>query len=219
MNDYARDMMRGRSGRGDYRMSDRNRGMDSRGDYRGDYDMNNRDYGDDYGYDRRDYRDYGDYGHDMAMDRERDYTHGDYARRRSSRTGRFMRDRGMHPSSDYRMDYAMNEKRLSKSDIDDWKKSIKNEDGTKGGHFNKEQAEQIAPSVGINIERLGKEEFVMAMNMMYADYCETAKKFGVNRPEFYACLAKDFLDDRDFDGEGKEKLMLYYKCIVEKDEN
>lgn len=31
-------------------------------------------------------------------------------------------------------------------------------------------------------------------------------------------LAKNFLDDKDFDGDGKEKLMLYYKCIVEKDD-
>ena len=56
------------------------------------------------------------------------------------------------------------------------------------------------------------------MNMMYSDYCKVAKKYGVDRPEYYADLAKAFLRDKDFDGKPEEKLYIYYKAIVEKDD-
>jgi hypothetical protein len=53
--------------------------------------------------------------------------------------------------------------------------------------------------------------------MKYSDYCKVAQKYGVDRPEFYADMAKAFLKDKDFHGEPEEKLYLYYKCIVEKE--
>ena len=43
---------------------------------------------------------------------------------------------------------------------------------------------------------------MVALNMMYADYSEVAKKFGADKPEFYTCMAKAFLEDPDA-GEGK----------------
>jgi hypothetical protein len=54
----------------------------------------------------------------------------------------------------------------------------------------------------------------MTMNMMYADYCSVAKKYGVDRPEYYADLAKAFLHDKDYKGTPEEKLWYYYNCIV-----
>ena len=56
------------------------------------------------------------------------------------------------------------------------------------------------------------------MNMMYSDYCAVAKKFGLDRPDFYAELAKAFLNDKDFGGEPEEKVFLYYKCIAEQED-
>lgn len=51
------------------------------------------------------------------------------------------------------------------------------------------------------------------MNMMYSDYYFVAVEFGLNRPEFYAALAKAFLLDKD--GPGPErKLMEYYEHIA-----
>ena len=51
------------------------------------------------------------------------------------------------------------------------------------------------------------------MNMMYSDYYPVAVEFGLNRPEFYAALAKAFLVDKD--GHGPErKLMKYYEHVV-----
>lgn len=172
-------------------------------------------------YKERDYRTHEPYydayresQHDMRdMEYRRpyreSYIYSDNARRAVTRH---------RATGDYNVDYAMAEKRLSRSDIEHWKKHIQNEDGTTGYHFSREEVELAAKNANINIERFGKEDFCMTMNMLYSDYCATAKKYGISRPEFYAELAKNFLDDKDFDGDGKEKLMLYYKCIVEKDD-
>lgn len=157
-----------------------------------------RDMGD-YGYEdmRR-----GDYGYDMARGRGR------------GRGGR--RDYGDY--GDY-ADYG-EEMKLTKRDFEKWKKELKNSDGTKGEHFHKEQIEQMAKQWGTDVNKYGGADvFAMTMNMMYSDYCGVAKKYGVDRPEYYAELSKAFLDDKDFEGEGAEKLALYYKCIVEKDED
>ena len=205
MNDYARSRMRDRIS-----YPSRNFPNYNRPDY------------DDYAeYEERDYRTREPY-YDSYREPQRDmrdmeyhrpyrenYIYSDNAKRA---VGRY------RATGDYNIDYAMAEKRLSRSDLEHWKKHIKNEDGTTGYHFSREEVELAAKNANINIEHFGKEDFCMAMNMLYSDYCGTAKKYGINRPEFYADLAKNFLDDKDFDGDGKEKLMLYYKCIVEKDE-
>lgn len=71
----------------------------------------------------------------------------------------------------------------------------------------------------IDIERMGgMDVFCLAVNMMYADYCKVAKKYGVSHIEYYVDLAKAFLEDEDFHGKPEEKLWLYYKCIAESEE-
>ncbi len=49
--------------------------------------------------------------------------------------------------------------------------------------------------------------------MIHSDYYEVAKRLNVDRPEFYAHMAKAFLMDKDA-GEGK--LAKYIKYIAEK---
>ena len=206
MNDFARERMNERDRRGGRNMRGRHEydsgqvryEYDGRGEYEPQrYDMSY----DDRLYDRQDYarngmrQDYGEYNE-----------YRDYARRRRDSRGRYMRDRG-----EYDTDY------FSQRDIDRWKRSMINEDGSRGEHFTKEQVEQYAKQSGISVGSFGEAVFCLAMNMMYSDYCMVAKKYGFDRPEVYAELAKAFLDDKDFDGEPEEKLYLYYKCIVEKD--
>ena len=53
-------------------------------------------------------------------------------------------------------------------------------------------------------------EFFVAMNMRYSDEFEVAKKFGIDRPEYYADLAKSFLMDDDA---GAHKLRKYMTVI------
>lgn len=179
-----------------------------RNDYARDY------YGSDYT--RYDYR-RSDYTHrepypDM---RSRDYehyqqypNHNDYAM-----SGR--RDRG-----DYGIDYGeMEYGKMSDKDIEKWSSALVNADGTKGKHFKKEQVEHLAKQIGFDVHRVGgMQVFCMATNMMYADYCAAARKFGADVPEFYAEMAKAFLEDKDFGGTPEEKLWLYYKCIAEQED-
>lgn len=63
-----------------------------------------------------------------------------------------------------------------------------------GEHFKPEITEQHRASVCPDCT---KWEFFTAMNAMYSDHRATAQKMGVDRPEFYAHLAKDFLMDDD----------------------
>lgn len=224
MNKFVKDMLmaqsrRGGDGRNPYgsrggyvesRRPRRDRGMDDYGGIpKGDYRRGNmppmRDYDD---YDMRGDMRSGDYGsYDM---RGRDYNYGrdydDY-------------DYGMH---DYGMrDYGkMEYGKMSHEDIEKWKKHLHNQDGTKGEHFKKEQVMQAARQIGANPEEFGGEHiFGMVMNMMYSDYCAVAKKFGLDRPDFYAEMAKAFLHDKDFGGEPEEKVFLYYQCIAAPEED
>lgn len=88
-----------------------------------------------------------------------------------------------------------------------WTKSLKNADGTEGAHFKPEQTEQMRQQ---HAPECDKWEFMVAMNMMYADYCKSAKSLGVDRPDFYALMARDFLCDKDA---GKNKLQKYMEVI------
>lgn len=63
-----------------------------------------------------------------------------------------------------------------------------------GEKFKIEQTEQQRMAICPDCE---KWEFYTAMNAMHSDHCESAKKLGVDRPDYYAHLAKDFLKDKD----------------------
>lgn len=78
-----------------------------------------------------------------------------------------------------------------------------------GEHFKPEQAEQFRTAHAPNCD---KWEFYTALNAMYSDYHKTAQKMGVDKPEFYVYLAKDFLDDEDA---GPDKLYKYMTTIPE----
>lgn len=63
-----------------------------------------------------------------------------------------------------------------------------------GEKWKPEQIDQLRQAICPECE---KWEFYVTMNAMYSDYCETAKKMGMDKPEFYAYLSKDFLKDKD----------------------
>ena len=213
MNSFVKDMLMAQSqrrdgrnpygSRGGYvtsRNPRRDRGMADynmpKGDYRRGGMPPMRDYDN---YDMR--RDYGDYG-------MRDYNDYGY--------GRDYADYGDYPMHDYgKSEYG----KLSREDIENWKNHLENQDGTRGEHFKKDQVHQAARQIGVNPEEYGNEHiFGLVMNMMYADYCGVAKKFGLDRPDFYAEMAKAFLHDKDFSGNPEEKVYLYYKCIAEQED-
>lgn len=81
----------------------------------------------------------------------------------------------------------------------EWTSKMRNLDGSTGPHFKPDMAEQLRAA---HCPKCDRWEFMVALNMMYADYSEVAKKFGADKPEFYTCMAKAFLEDPDA-GEGK----------------
>ena len=94
-----------------------------------------------------------------------------------------------------------------------WAANMQNADGTSGPHWTMEQATAVAESMGIQAPAVPRWAWGVTMNMMYSDYYPVAVEFGLNRPEFYAALAKAFLLDKDGPGP-EQKLMAYYEHIA-----
>lgn len=99
---------------------------------------------------------------------------------------------------------------LTKDQVAAWVSAMENADGTHGGHWSMEQTEAVRKKTGIECDPF---MFYAAMNMMYSDYCKAAEKAGVTGADFYAYMAKAFLDDKDA---APNKMARYYHCIVEK---
>ena len=91
-----------------------------------------------------------------------------------------------------------------------WVAAMENADGTHGGHWTMDQTEQVRKQKSLSCDPV---MFYAAMNMMYSDYCKVAEKFNAAGPDFYVCMAKAFLDDKDA---APNKLARYYRSIVEK---
>ena len=94
-----------------------------------------------------------------------------------------------------------------------WAANMQNADGTTGPHWTMEQTTAVAEGMGIQEHEIPHWAWGVTMNMMYSDYHDVAVRYGVNRPEFYADLAKAFLLDKDGPGPEK-KLMEYYEHIA-----
>lgn len=138
-----------------------------------------------------------------------------YSRRNPDMTHSHMRNKGYEPS--YGMNYkesAMEDYEISEQEIQKWLKEMENEDGTRGAHWTKEQTTPLAKAHGVMLnEDVDETIWNLVMNIMYSDNCKTAKKYGVDKPDYYADLAKDWLEDED-GLQGREKVSAYYENIV-----
>ena len=99
---------------------------------------------------------------------------------------------------------------FTREDAEKWVSHMGNEDGTTGARWTMEQTDAVANVAGVHEKSC---VWWAAMNMMYSDYYPVAVEFGLNRPEFYAALAKAFLLDKDGPGP-EQKLMAYYEHIA-----
>ena len=93
----------------------------------------------------------------------------------------------------------------------EWAKEMQNADGSSGAHWSMEDTETVRKTRNINDCK--PEDFWITMNMMYSDYQGVAKKYGIDKPEFYADMARGFLMDKD-SKQGREKLEAYYEYVV-----
>lgn len=104
---------------------------------------------------------------------------------------------------------------LTRTDAEAWVAALQNEDPAKprGGKWTVDQVKPYAQKHGMRVDGEKLYEFWAAMNAMYSDFGEMAKKYNVATPDFFAEMAKAFLMDKDaVDG----KVARYYKCIVKK---
>lgn len=91
----------------------------------------------------------------------------------------------------------------------EWTAAMENADGTTGPHWSMEQIEKVMRDKRINLDPV---QFFAAVNMIYSDYVEVAKKRNLNSMDFYADMAKAFLHDKDAGAE--DKLAAYYEYVV-----
>lgn len=127
----------------------------------------------------------------------------------------------MHHGSERRQEHTMGHseghgggEHLTREEAEEWVDGMHGADGSKGGRWKLPEIKQYAGNFGIQ----GEEkiiEFFAVMNAMYTDYCKVAKKFGVDKVEFYADLAKAFMDDKDA---MPGKVKTYFECIAMKGE-
>ena len=100
---------------------------------------------------------------------------------------------------------------FTEDDARRWTEHMENDDGSMGAHWTLEQTTAVANSIGVHGD---PGIWFAALNMEYSDNFDVAQKYGLDRPEYYADLAKAFLFDKD--GGGPEaKIAGYYHGIVE----
>ena len=99
---------------------------------------------------------------------------------------------------------------FTEDDAKAWTARMENEDGTTGPHWSMGQTDAVANVAGVHVDKL---TFWACLNMMYSDYYSVAAKYGLDRLEFYADLAKAFLMDKDAGG-AEAKMAGYYHGIV-----
>lgn len=107
--------------------------------------------------------------------------------------------------------------KFDRAAAEEWAKHMENADGTTGAHWTMSQTDAIAESIGLPHD-IPRWAFGVTMNMMYSDYYDVAMQFSVNRPDFYAALAKAFLMDKDAPAP-VEKLCAYYENIANENAN
>lgn len=98
---------------------------------------------------------------------------------------------------------------------EEWVEHMENSDPShpRGGKWTPDDLKPLARKLGFPEDGEKFWEFYAMMNAMYSDYAPVAKKFGIVSPEFYACMAKAWMEDKDAKD---DKTALYYKYIVDR---
>lgn len=158
------------------------------------------DYADNYPDYRSDYR-----NGPMHFESDRRYDAMDERRRRSSTTGRYMRDRHM-----------TGDEKLPEEDIERWTKSLL-------GEMEERDRQQVkmdtvmkrAQDMGISFDKFTPEEFYVTVVMLHTDF---SKVLPAQPMDTYIKMAKAWLCDPDASKRYGKKLAAYYEEIVNGDD-
>lgn len=148
--------------------------------------------------------DYGEMGRDVERDRQ--YRRGGHRGYRPDVRDDY-RD---YEYDDYGWDYG--EDCLSTRDLDEWSHDLMDElDSDEREVFKKDRVLQRAKEMGIEFSKFSEMEFYVAFLMCYTDFKKT---IGKGNMEYALSLAREWLEDKDLEIDGCEKLALYYDYIV-----
>lgn len=100
--------------------------------------------------------------------------------------------------------------RMTKEKAEKWIKSMKTPEGKPLQHIPYSEAQRLAPAYGFDGEEKALE-FWVVINMAKSDNQDVGKKFANDAVDFYAALARDWLNDKDA---VEDKLQMYKKYIV-----
>ena len=121
---------------------------------------------------------------------------------------------GKQEQGHHQMGYAEgDEEHLTAEEAEEWVRGMVSEDGKKGGRWELQDIRRYAENYGVKPDEV--VEFYAVLNALATDYGKVAKKFGVDRMEYWAEMAKAFMHDKDAQ---PGKVKLYYECIAKKGE-
>lgn len=187
---------------------------DGRRQSRAGYDYDDRDDEREYSRRSRGGEKYPEYDDPVWMDDDDNRRTAD---RRESREGR---DRtgnrqAIRAGGTFWMDTPGKSEEMTRETAEKWVAAMHNEDPEKpkGGKWTPDEIRPLAQKYSIPTEGPAYWEFYAMVNAMYSDYSEVAKKFGVKTPDFFAEMAKAWLNDKDA---RDDKTEVYYRDIVKK---
>lgn len=99
---------------------------------------------------------------------------------------------------------------LTKQDAQIWVGSLLGADGTRGARWSMADVRSLAEQRGYTTEA-ELVTFWAVMNLLRADFAEVAKHWGVNNAEFYADMARAWINDPDA---VEDKAGAYLEYIV-----
>lgn len=132
-----------------------------------------------------------------------------------------MRYDGNYPMRDYRYDYAGDYgEKLTKEEMEHWRKKLDKEVGDEQSKhfFKKENIEQKARQMGVQMREFDAEELALASYMLYSDYCKSLKPYVGQNMDVFVKMGEEFLTDPDSEVKGGEKLALYFDMVSGEDD-
>lgn len=117
---------------------------------------------------------------------------------------------GMHDMHEYE---GGESEGFSRYTAEKWVKGMEPEDRQqpRGGKWTPEMIRPIAQKYGISPDSDRFWEFYAVMNAIYSDTSMIAREYGITTPDYYAKIAKAWLEDRDA---VPNKAAMYYKYVV-----
>ena len=89
-----------------------------------------------------------------------------------------------------------------------WVSSLKNADGSTGPHWSFDETRQIQNQYNVLCDAA---TFYAVTNSLFSDFDPVLRKFNVSSPEFYAMMAKSWIEDKDA---VSDKTTAYWENIV-----